>query len=277
MFNRRHVQFTLAAAFVTALLTLSGCASAPPSQAALPPADAATLAALAPTGVLRVGVYLGSPTSWVKTAAGESAGMAHDLGQTLGKALGVPVQIVEYPRIALVVDALQKGQVDMTFTNASAARQQVLDFTPTLLSLELGYLAAVGGKIITLQQIDAAGVKVGVTEGSSSQAALARQFKAAQLVTSPTVAAAQVQLKMQQIDAFATNKAILSEMLQGLPGFQILPGRWGLEHMAVAVPKGRQAGMPWLQSATQQLAKQGRLAEMAQRADLRGLAAEGQP
>jgi len=44
--------------------------------------------ALAPSGVLRVGVYLGSPTSWVKDPkSGESVGIALDLGKEMSKAL----------------------------------------------------------------------------------------------------------------------------------------------------------------------------------------------
>lgn len=41
------------------------------------------------------------------------------------------------------------------------------------------------------------------------------------------------------MDAFATNKAILFAMQDTLPGARILDGRWGLEHMAIAIPKGR--------------------------------------
>jgi polar amino acid transport system substrate-binding protein len=266
--NRRRFARGGLAALAVSLLCACG------SVSSLPGADTAARAALAPTGSLRVAVYRGSPTSLVHTTAGEPAGITHDLGRTLGEALGVPVQVVEFPRIAVVIEALQKGQADITFTNASAARQQIVDFTPSLLSLELGYLAPVGGKVRAIDQIDVSGVKVGVTEGSSSQAALSRQFKAAQLVTAPTAAVAQALLRNGQVDAFATNKAILSEMQDNLPGFAILPGRWGLEHMAVAVPKGREAGMPWLKAVTQQLAAEGRLAAMAQRAGLRGLAQE---
>ena len=61
--------------------------------------------ALAPTGVLRVGVYPGSPTSLVRDPkTGKSAGVALELGQALGKQLGVPVQVVEFSRLSLVLD-----------------------------------------------------------------------------------------------------------------------------------------------------------------------------
>lgn len=252
-------------------LVLAGCVGVGPQIA---PPDAGVRQALAPTGVLRVGVYAGSPLSWVKMPAGDTAGISHDLGQALGKALGVPVQVVEFPRIALVIEGLQKGQADITFTNASPARQRVVDFTSTLLSVELGYLVPPQTRLRSIDAVDAPGVRVGVTEGSSSLAALTAQYKSAKLVSVANLGLVRGLLQDGQLDAFATNKAILSELQDGLPGFQILPGRWGLEHLAVAVPKGREAGMPWLRDATARLAADGRLAAMAQRAGLRGLAKE---
>ena len=129
--------------------------------------------ALAPTGVLRVGVYLGSPTSWVRLPqTGESAGIAFELGQALAKQLGVPVRVVEYPRVAEVIEGLKTGEVDMTFTNASAARAQVVDFTPALIQLELGVLVPANSRIKKFDDVDQSGVRVGVSQGSSSQAAL---------------------------------------------------------------------------------------------------------
>ena len=53
---------------------------------------------------------------------GEKAGVAYQLGQALAQRLGVPVQIVEFPRPALVAEAVKSGAVDFTFTNASEAR-----------------------------------------------------------------------------------------------------------------------------------------------------------
>ena len=42
-----------------------------------------------------------------------------------------------------------------------------------------------------------------------------------------------------KLDAYATNKASLFEMAEKLPGSKVLDGRWGVEHFAVAIPKGR--------------------------------------
>jgi polar amino acid transport system substrate-binding protein len=79
-------------------------------------------------------------------------------------------------------------------------------------------------------------------------------------------------LTQGQLDAFATNKAILFEMADGLPGARVLDGRWGLEHLAVAIPKGRERGLPYLRTFAAQAQASGRLQAIVQQAGLRGTA-----
>ena len=247
-----------------ALLTTTAAAQTAP--------DAAARQALAPSGKLRVGVYLGSPTSMLRDANGGEKGVTYDLGKELATRLGVPFELVEYPRVAAVVDALKAGQVDFTVTNATPARAKDVDFTAPILALELGYLVPQGSKVTSPAEIDRAGVRVGVTQGSSSQGKLSSQYKNAVLVTAPTVPAAVDMLKTGGIDVFATNKAILSEMADAVPGSHILDGRWGLEHMAIGVPQGRAAGQAYLASFAADVKAKGLVQRAAQRAGLRGLA-----
>lgn len=230
-------------------------------------------ATLAPTGTLRVGVYAGSPTSMVNDAKGQRAGVSHDMGQALGRALGVPVTMVEYRRVAEVVDALGTGQVDFTVTNASPARAQRVSFAMPLISLELGYLVPRGSPVQTASDIDRPGMRVGVTEGSSSQAALAGRLQQARVVPVASLQLAAQDLQRGVLEVFATNKAILNELGGGIPGSRVLDGRWGLEHMAIAIPKGRESALPGLDAFAVRMRDDGSLAAIVQRAGLRGTAA----
>jgi polar amino acid transport system substrate-binding protein len=253
-------------AALAAPLLLAGCA-------ATAPVAPAVRTALAPTGTLRVGVYPGSPSSLVKDPkTGEEAGVAHDLGVALGERLGVPVRIVQYSRVAQVVDAIAKGDVDFTFTNASEARARVVDFTPPLVHVELGYLVPAGSPIAGIADVDRPGMRIGVTQGSTSQTTLGRQFKNARLVPAASMADAGRLLKERGVDAFATNKGILFELSDGVPGARVLDGRWGLEHMAIAIPKGRAAALPFVTEFGEQMRSSGRLKTIVDRAGLRGTA-----
>jgi polar amino acid transport system substrate-binding protein len=252
-------------------LWLAGCAAVAPT-----PVDPQVRTALAPTGSLRVGVYPGSPTSLVRDAkTGQRAGVALELGQALGQRLNVPVQVVEFERLALVLDAVKAGAVDFTFTNATEVRARDVDFTQPLVRIELGYLVPAGSRFSSISEIDRPGVRVGVAQGSSSQGVLGRTMKNATVVTAPSLQAAGQMLQRGQLDAFATNKGILFELADTVPGSRVLDGRWGLETMAIAVPKGRQVAAPFLSEFAKRAQDSGLLASIVQRAGLRGMAPAG--
>jgi polar amino acid transport system substrate-binding protein len=141
-------------------------------------------------------------------------------------------------------------------------------------ALELGYLALPGSPVDSLAAVDQPGVRIGVTQGSSSQGVLSRELKQARVVPVPSLKDAREQLQARQLDAFATNKGILFELADQLPGARVLPGRWGLEQLAIAVPKGRQAGAAFVRQFASDMRSEGRVQQAAQRAGLRGLAAD---
>ena len=229
--------------------------------------------ALAPTGVLRVGVYPGSPTSWVKDAkTGESVGIALELGKEMAKRLDVLVQVIEFDRVAQVLDALKDGKVDFTFTNATAARAKDMDFTTPMVRLELGYLVISDSPLKSFNDVDQAGKRVGVSQGSSSQGVLTQLYQHAKVVPASSLTNAQAMLNTKQIDAFATNKGILFEMSDALLGSRVLEGRWGLENLAIAIPKGRDVARPYVQSFAKSLEANGFLFQAIQRSGLRGTA-----
>jgi polar amino acid transport system substrate-binding protein len=279
MRTRRRLLISLG---LTVLLGLSACVSTwetSPALATQPSGvPSAVQHALAPTGILRVGVYLGSPTSWVRDPrTGQSYGIAFELGHALGQQLGVPVQVVTYPRVAEVIEGLKKSDIDMTFTNASPARAKDVDFTAPLIQLELGLLVPANSRLQSFNDVDLAGVRLGVSQGSSSQAALGARLKQATVVPVASLTDAQRMLQRGELDAFATNKGILFELAEQVPGARVLKDRWGFENLAIAVPKGRDAGMPYLRDFAQARKQQGDLQRMAERAGLRGLAESDQP
>jgi polar amino acid transport system substrate-binding protein len=251
-----------------AALFLSGCSS---MQGSAHKNELAPV--LAPSGKLKIGYYLGSPTSMVKDPrTGESRGLTVELGQALAKRLGVEVELKEYPRLAEVVEALKVAEVDFTVTNASPARTLIVDFSPTVVSLELGYLVMPNSKVVNASDVDRAGVVIGVSQGSSSQAALSKEIKLARLEAAPTLKVAGEWLAQNKIDAFATNKAILFELSNSVSSSRVLDGRWGLEHLAIGIPKKREAAHGFVNKFVEEMQRSGFVKEAADRAGMRGLA-----
>jgi polar amino acid transport system substrate-binding protein len=251
------------AAWLLALVWLAGCASSPAGPEARQ--------ALAPTGTLRAALYQGTPTSILRGgASGEPRGVGYELGREMARRLGVPYEPVVYPNNAAVLEAVSSGQADVAFTNASPARAKVLDFSAPFLEIELGYLARAASPVALLADVDKPGMRIGVTEHSSSDAVLSRELKNATVVRTKTVKAGAEMLAQGQLDAYATNKATLFEMADSVPGARVLDGRWGLERHAIGVPKGRDAGLPFLRKFAEDVKAEGLVKAAAQRAGLRG-------
>lgn len=259
----RHLTVVLAAA---AAVTVFGTAA----STQVTPATEVQQAA-APTGKLRVGVYPGSPTSMLRDPASpDPKGLAFELGREFARRLNVPFEPVEFPQIANVLEALKQGQVDFTVTNASPARARDVDFTPPILGVELGYLVPAGSSVAAHTDVDRPGIRVGVTAGGSSHAALTRALTQAVVVPAQTLAIALEMLSARKVDAYATNKAILFELSDQIPGSRVLDGRWGVEEFAVAVPKGRPEALAAARRFAEDAKAAGLVKQIADRAGLRG-------
>ena len=235
-------------------------------------ADPEPRAILAPTGVLRAALYTGTPTSILPDrASGGPRGVGYDLGKELAKRLGVPYAPVVFSKNADVLAAIKDGTADVAFTNSSSAsRAKDMDFGPPFMDVELGYLVPKGSALATVADVDASGHRVGVTAGSSSQATLTREFKKAEVISATNFDAGIEMMSAGKLDAYATNKASLFEMTEKLPGSKVLEGRWGVEHFAVAVPKGREQGMAFLRQFTLEVKSEGLVSAAITRAGLRG-------
>jgi polar amino acid transport system substrate-binding protein len=258
-------------ALLACIVTLVAACAGP----AAPRPDAAALAALAPTGKLRAALYVGSPTSVLMGADGKPArGVAYDLGAELARAAGVPYEPVVFPNNEKVLEAARAGSVDVIFTNATAARAQFIDFAPTLFELEKSYLVTGSSSLRTHADIDRAGVRVGVSRGSSSAGELAGLLKNATLVPQPSLDEARRALAERSIDAFATNSAILFEMSERLPGSRVLAGSWGGEAISFGIPKGRAAARPFLDQFAAHVRANGAVRAAIERAGLRGYSME---
>jgi len=225
---------------------------------------------LAPAGKLRVGLYTGNPASLLQPASGQPAGVGFELGRELARWLDVPFEPMVYPNNGAVLEGLRAGHVDVVFTNATVARAKEVDFTQPYLEVEAGYLVPRGSSIATLTDLDKPGVRVGVMEGSTSSTTLPTLLKSASVVRVPTIDKVTEMLSARTLDAFATNKSILFEMSDGLPGSKVLAGRYGLEQLALGIPKGREAGLPYARSFVSAAVSRGLVKAAMERAGLRG-------
>jgi polar amino acid transport system substrate-binding protein len=227
---------------------------------------------LAPKGKLRVGAFPGSPLSMVRdNKTGEMHGLSIDLGKELAKRIDVPFEQVSYQRIADVLEGMKTGDVDFTVSNATPARAVDVAFSQTLISLELGYLVPAVSPIAAISDLDKPGLRVGVTQGSTSQGTIPKILPNATVVPAQNFKRAIEMFERREFDVFATNKPTLFEMSDQMPGARVLDGRWGVEHIAIAIPKGREAAMEYVRRFVEEAQATGLLSRAAERAGLRGV------
>jgi polar amino acid transport system substrate-binding protein len=227
--------------------------------------------ALAPTGTLRVGLYLGNPSSLVEApVAGDARGVAFELGRELARWLGVPFGPVIFPNNGAVLEGFRTGSVDVVFTNATPARSKEIDFTQPYLEVEAGYLVAPRSRLETMAEIDTAGVRVGVMAGSTSSATLPRLLENASIVTVPTLERVIEMLSQGELDAFATNKSILFELSDRVRGARVLDGRYGVEQLALGIARGREQALAYARRFISAVISNGLVHGAVQRAGFRG-------
>lgn len=224
--------------------------------------------ALAPTGVLRVALYTGTPTSLLGND--DLRGVGYELGKELAHRLQVPFQPQVFARNADVLDAVTNGTADVAFTNASAERASRMLFTQPYLLIDLGYLARAQVPVTSPADVDRPGLHVGVTARSSSDAVLSKSLVHAEVVRAESIADGVRMMSSGTIDLYATNKAALYEMSDKLPGSRVLEGNWGIERHALGVPLGRDRGLPFLRAFVSGAVASGLVQAASTRAGLRG-------
>lgn len=246
-------------------LLLTGCASVytePTPEARV---------ALAPTGKLRVGLYLGNPLSVIRDPVSQEVkGVAFDLGKEMARRMGVPFEPVVHPSVGALLDGTKSGQWDVAFFLVSPARMKDVDFTAPLVELELGYLVPKGSSVSTSADVDRPGIRIAVAEKGQADVILSRLLKQALLVRAPGLAAVLDRVKSGKADAVAANKTILHELSGQLPGSRILDGRFATERVAMAIPKGRDAGVVYARKFVEDAKSQGLVKAAVERAGARG-------
>ena len=257
---------TFLAAVACACLVAAGCASLHE-----PPLDASR-AALAPSGKLRVALFEGNPTHASKTSAGETVGVAYDVGRKLAQRLGVPFEAVPYTGLLKLLEGGRNGEWDVAFLGVSDERRAFLDFTPDYIAVEIGYLVPAGGSVASIADVDRPGVRVAVVDRGSPQALLAPLLKNASLVSAPALAPAIELLGSRKAEVFAGQKPTVFGAAARLPGSRVLEGTATHETAALAMPRGRDgAAMAYATRFIEEAKADGTVRGAIERARLKGV------
>jgi polar amino acid transport system substrate-binding protein len=252
---------------MTTLVT--ACASQPPAPTAV----------LAPTGKLRAAINFGNPILANKDAAtGEARGVSVDLARELGRRLGVPVELVPFAAAGKVVEAVKDAQVDVGFVAIDPVRGADMLQTPAYVVIEGAYLVKDSSPIKTNAEVDRAGNRIVVGNGSAYDLFLTREIKSATLVKAPTSPAVTDTFLAQNLEVAAGVKQQLQADAKRLPGLRLLDGRFMVINQAMGIPKGREVGLKYVRDFVEEMKASGFVAEALRRHRIEGAAvAAAQP
>jgi polar amino acid transport system substrate-binding protein len=252
--NRRHV---FAALFAIAL---ASCATAW--------VDSAVLNELCPTEKVRVGL-IDNPN--FITAKDPLSGVAVDLAKGLAMRLGAPFEPVVYPTVAALLADARSGKYDVAILGIEESRRANYEFTRPYALTQNTYLVPAGSGLMTIPDVDRAGVKILVSDRSVQHNFLRTNLKQADVRGVETVDQAVAQLKAGGAQVFAGNRTTLEDLAASMPGARVISGSFSEVQYAFGVPKGRMAAASYVDAYVRDAVANGTVADAVARAKLKGV------
>lgn len=146
--------------------------------------DASIVNSLAPTGTLRASINLGNPVLAQGTASAP-AGVTVALSHAIADRLGVPVSFLCFDAARDSFDAVRSGAADVGFLAVEPARAAQVRFTAPYVLIEGVFAVPSASSIVDASEVDRAGIRIGVKEGSAYDLFLTRTLQHAHLVRGP--------------------------------------------------------------------------------------------
>ncbi|WP_218917654.1 transporter substrate-binding domain-containing protein [Nocardioides dokdonensis] len=221
---------------------------------------------LAPTGALRVSINLGNPVLAQGTAERPS-GVTVDIARELGSRLGVPVELSCFAAARQSFESMAEGRADLCFLAVDPAREAAVAFTAPYAVIEGVYVVADASPIGSAAEVDRAGVRVGVKEGSAYDLFLSRTLEQAEPVrgVEGTTVFAE-----QGLEVGAGIRQPVLDFVAEHPGHRVLePAFMGIQQ-AVGTTRSRSAGtLAFLHDVVEELKADGFVADALERSGRR--------
>lgn len=204
---------------------------------------------VAPTGELRVGINYGNAVLARKdSTSGELSGVAVDLAREIGSRLDLPIRLVGFEAAGKMFEAAKAGAWDVAFLAIDPERANEIDFTAAYIEIEGTYLVPGRSSFYALEDVDQAGVRIGISAKSAYDLFLSRTIRRAELVRAVGPDAAFELLVGGKVEVVAGVRQHLVSCAAKLAGARVFDGRFMAIGQALAIQKGRPEGLKYLRS-----------------------------
>ena len=227
---------------------------------------------LAPNRELRAALIVSNPVLVTRGADGQLGGVSVELARALATKLGVSIRLMSYENPARYNESLGKDEWDIGLAARDPSRGEHLAFSDVFMVVDNGYVARPGLSLKTVDEVDRAGIKIAVAQGSAPDGFLTRTIKNAEIVRIPGgLAAAREALAAGRADVYGENLHLASQIAAELPGAVVLDGRFNLVQMSIAVPKRNAATLAILNEFVREAKQDGLVTRLIISAGLRGV------
>src|SRR5262245_58141206 len=149
-------------------------------------AQAASAAAtLSPTGKLRAALIASNPVLVTRRSDGTLGGVSVAVASTLAAHLGVAIEFKPYDNPARYNESLATDDWDIGLAARDPTRADHLAFSATFMEVDNGYVARPNAQPANADEVDRAGVKIAVAQGSAPHSVLRRLIKNAEIIPLP--------------------------------------------------------------------------------------------
>ena len=252
---------TLLAAVLAAIVGVGLVFPRPAAAQAVPPAPV-VLKDLAPTGKLRAAINYGNPVLAQRDpASADLRGVSVDLARELARRLGVEATLVPFDAAGKVFEAAKAGAWDVAFLAVDPVRAADIAFTAPYVLIEGTYMVPQASPLKTIADVDRDGLRIAVGRGSAYDLFLTRTIKKAELVRAPTSAGAVKLFVREGLEAAAGVKQPLVDYARTDPSVRVIEGRFMAIEQAMGTPRGRDAGLAYLDAFIEEMKASGFIAE----------------
>ena len=191
---------------------------------------------------LRVGINLGNILLVTgEKPNGDPEGIAPDMAAGIAEKLGVNVVYDTFATPGEVADAAERGEWDIGLIAIEPKRAEVIDFCNAYVQIEATYLVPDDSPFQKVEDVDADGVRIAVSERAAYDLYLSRTLQHAELVRAQGLPGAFELFKREKLDALAGLVPALRDNAADMPGTRLLPGRYTAVKQAIGTRHGKPA------------------------------------
>jgi len=201
---------------------------------------------------------------------GTLGGVSVAVASALAAHFGVPIELRPYGNPARCNESLATDDWDIGLAAHDLARADHLAFSTAFLEVDNGYVARPNAPPANADEVDRAGVKIAVAQGSAPHTVLRRLIKNAQILPVPG-GFEPARGASNRSGVYGENLHLAHRIADALPGARVLPGRFSGVQMAIGVRKRAQSVLPQVDQFVHKIRSDGTVQKAITEAGLRGV------